>query len=90
MDCKVLMQISLKGVSPTGKTKHFSGNKILPPPLFLQIGKYEGDSGFYLFYLIEKMECLTDTYHDTLQGAIDQAEWEFDIQFRDWEIVNSE
>ena len=90
MGCKILKQISLVEYSATGKTKHYRGNIELPRPFFLQIAKYDDDSGFYLFYLNENMEELTDTYHKTIEKAYDQANWEFGIEAKDWNEVNSQ
>jgi len=49
--------------SPTGKTRHLSGDSS---------GKE-----------------ITDTYHDSLEGAMAQAEWEFRATEDDWNIVSS-
>jgi len=43
----------------------------------LAIGTYSGDYGFYLFYCNSAWEPLTDTYHQTLDDAKAQAEFEY-------------
>ena len=73
---------------PTGKTHHYHGRVPIPPPAELQIVKYPGDAGFYLLHFDDKGEELTDTYHDTLEDAQAQAEWEFQVKVSDWEIVS--
>jgi len=72
---------------PTGKTRHFQGSDLLPPPSELRIVKYPDDAGFYLFYCDDTGKEFTDTYHDTLEGALAQAEWEFEVKESDWEVV---
>jgi hypothetical protein len=71
----------------TGKTRHFLGDKELSNPTSLKIIKYPDDPGYYLLYFDENDNELTDTYHDTLSGALEQAEWEFEIKPIEWEIL---
>lgn len=75
--------------SPTGKTRHWSGGELLPAPSELRIVKYPDDPGFYLFYCDSDGKELTDTYHDSLEGALAQAEWEFEAKASEWEIMPS-
>jgi hypothetical protein len=56
----------------------------LPPPSELRIVKYDGDSGFYLFYCDDSGKEFTDTYHDSLEEALAQAEWEFGVKPHEW------
>jgi len=41
----------------------------------------------YLFYFSVHGECLTDTWHESLDGAKHQARLEFAIEEADWEEV---
>jgi len=43
----------------------------------LAICQYEEDPGYYLFYCDSNWKVLNDTYHDTKELAIEQAELEF-------------
>lgn len=82
----VLLQIKLSTKhQSTGKTKHFDGEKELPPASILQIVKYPDDQGYYLLYMDEGGNELTDTYHDNLDGAMAQAEWEYLVKPSEWE-----
>jgi hypothetical protein len=74
---------------PTGKTRHYHGAMPIPAPAELLIVRYPDDSGFYLLHFDEKGNELTDTYHDTLEDAQTQADWEFHVKSDEWEIVNS-
>jgi hypothetical protein len=69
----------------TGKTRHIHGAAEIPAPHQLRIVKYEGDPGYYLLYCDESGKELTDTYHDTLDAAMLQATWEFNVQPDEWE-----
>ncbi len=69
---------------PTGKTRHYLGTCELPPPSELRIVQYTEDPGYYLLYFDEEGEELTDTYHDTLSQAMEQAEWEFGVRPDEW------
>ena len=61
--------------NPTGFTTHYAeGFEFLDR---LAICKYEQDPGYYLFYCDSKWEVLNDTYHDSKEIAIKQAELEF-------------
>ena len=87
-DFAVLYKVQLqKHHVPTGKTRHYSGGRLLPPPQELQIVKLAGGKGYYLLYFNEKGEEMTDTFHEEIQGAMDQAEHEFNVTQGDWKVV---
>jgi hypothetical protein len=44
----------------------------------LAIARYDDEEGIYLFYCDEGWNAVTDTYHDTIEHAIAQAEFEFE------------
>ena len=75
---------------PTGKTVHYLGNEKLPVPSSLQIAQYFGDDGFYLFYLDQGGEVMTDTYHDDVSSAMEQANFEFLINSSEWEKLGGD
>jgi len=83
----ILRQVKLSSShnQPTGKTHHYHGKKELPAPAMLQIAKYSEDPGYYLLYLDANGNELTDTYHDSMEEAIAQAEWEFQVKPSEWE-----
>jgi hypothetical protein len=61
----------------TGRCKQIVDGAIQDAPKGLAICQYPGDSAYYLFGCDESWNCLTDTWHHTLQEALDQAEFEF-------------
>ncbi|WP_127401597.1 hypothetical protein [Neisseria meningitidis] len=66
------------------RTIHRTPMGILPKPVALSIVQYKNDQGFYLFYLNEAGQEQTDTYHETLDSAFEQAEFEFGISKEEW------
>jgi hypothetical protein len=47
------------------------------PPASLALAQYDDDPGIYLFYCDEDWNAVTDAYHDDLEHAVAQAEFEF-------------
>jgi hypothetical protein len=82
-----LFVVSLSGHASTGRTTHRRDGRILPNPSSLTISKVDTSAGFFLFYYDDRGDVLTDTYHDTIEGAFEQANFEFGIVDRDWQTV---
>ena len=59
----------------TGATRHVVGGVLRGPAAALAVCRDSG--GFYLFYCDAAWEAVTDTWHATLQDALDQAEFEY-------------
>lgn len=68
----------------TFHTIHKVNDKLIDKPYKLQITKYPNYEGFYLIYLDKNGEEITDTYHENIEDAMNQAEWEFGINKKDW------
>ena len=68
---------------PTGGTRHLVGDVPQGPAVALAI--CEDTGGFYLFYCDADWEPVTDTWHESLQDAIDQAEFEYVGTAATWE-----
>jgi len=79
---------------PTGKTRHTVGTwsadeglvrgAELPSPHELVIAQLPPAQGYYLLYLDSSGNEITDTYHDSLEDALAQAKWEFNIELDEW------
>ncbi|HEY3803303.1 MAG TPA: hypothetical protein VGL61_11880 [Kofleriaceae bacterium] len=78
----------------TGKTTHSRGTIVngkvvagepLPSPAYVTIESADG--AFYLLYFDADGRCMTDTWHQTLDAAKRQAQFEFEIADGDWEAV---
>ena len=79
-----LFRAAVRPGASTGRTRHRRYGHILPEPRTLLILQREGEPGFYLEYLDDQGEAQTNTYHDTLDRAFAQAEFEFAIRRNDW------
>jgi hypothetical protein len=74
-----------------GKTAHLQGARtdgelevgILPDPTTVEITEQEG--AVFLLRLNRDGECIADTWHETIEAAKKQANFEFGIQNDDWE-----
>jgi len=85
---------------PTGKTRHTVGTWSedeglvpgveLPTPHELMIAQILPDQGYYLFYLDEGGNEISDTYHDSLERALAQANWEFGVGEDEWLNLRTE
>jgi hypothetical protein len=86
---------------PTGAVKHgyFSGfikdaagirldhSNPIPPPVALAIVTF-GDREFNLIHLDGEGREMTDTFHESLDDALEQGLREFTIQPGDWDVVS--
>jgi hypothetical protein len=74
-----------------GRTKHTlcdtQGSREFPPFVSLVIAQYPGDSGYYLLHLCEDGHG-TDTWHETIDDAFHQAEYEFEVKPEEWDETN--
>lgn len=76
-NARVLRVADLSGLIATGKTRHIVDGKVVDKFAALAIVRYEHDEGVYLFYCDEEWNAVTDTYHDDIDAAVAQAEFEF-------------
>ena len=84
-------------VKPTGATRHSFGSvvedEVVPgPPLSpfaaLAIVTYDNNNGYYLFYLDPDWEEVTDTWHESVERAKHQAEFEYEGITSKWVSVS--
>jgi hypothetical protein len=86
-----MMRIRAKVQNVTGQTAHMLGVPThrgvetlrLPDPTAVEI--VDQDGAFYLLRLDLDGKCLSDTWHETLVAAKEQAAFEFGIKMDDWE-----
>ncbi|MCA1619338.1 MAG: hypothetical protein LC795_08530 [Acidobacteria bacterium] len=69
---------------PTDGCQHFVGGWLMGPAAGLAICRYGGDSAAYLFGRDENWESVTDTWHETLEEAKSQAEFEYEGVSATW------
>ena len=85
----VLRKIRLRPTHrPTGNTRHYHSNVELPPAAVLTIARYENETGYYLLYFDDNDQEMTDTYHDTLDDALAQAEFEYGVRPDEWQLTH--
>jgi hypothetical protein len=74
----------------TGNTKHFHGVRTdgefeampSPDPKTAEVVEQEGE--IYLLRLDDRGECIADTWHENVEAAKAQANFEFGIEDGDW------
>jgi hypothetical protein len=71
----------------TGKTRHYRFGRLLAPPRHLEIVQLPESDGYYLLYLDENGFEMNDTWHESLDRAMDQANYEFDLAPNEWQCL---
>jgi hypothetical protein len=71
-------------VRPTGNTTHSVNGLALGPANGVAIGQATDGGGFYLFYCDSDWNALTDTWHQTVDQAKAQAEFEYEGIHSQW------
>ena len=61
----------------TGACKQIVAGKLMGPMAALAICQYEGETAFYLFGCDHDWNTVTDTWHQSLEEATTQAEFEY-------------
>lgn len=88
------MRLRARVQRATGATRHHRAHieegevrkdEELPTPASVEIKPADG--AFFLLYLDEHGECLTDTWQQTLEQAKEQATFEFGIGEDEWEDI---
>ena len=86
LDYRLLWKIRLcERHKPTGKTRRYVGGAEAPVPVELRIIEYPEEQGYYLFYCDGAGRESDDSYHESVEEAMAQAEWEFSVKPEEWE-----
>ena len=81
---RLLRVADLSLAAPTGGTRHVVGDTEVDDFAAVAIAQYDSTPGFYLLYCDTDWNALTDTYHESVEDAIAQAEFEFGpLEFAD-------
>lgn len=84
-EAKVIFYLQLNDANiQTGNTKHYISGNEQNNFSNLAICQYTNDQGFYLFYCDENWNNITDTWHESIEDAIEQAEFEFSGTTHQW------
>jgi hypothetical protein len=74
----------------TGETRHYREGQLQSPPHRLEIVQIPQDrNGYYLLYLDENGFEMNDTWHESIDRAMDQANYEFGLLPSEWERIAS-
>jgi hypothetical protein len=77
-----------KSVRPTGSCQHCVQAQIMGPVQALAICQYEGEAGYYLFSCDSRWQAVADTWHETIEDALRQAEFEYEGITTNWREPN--
>ena len=69
---------------PTGGCKQIVAGVLQGPAAGLAICQYEGEDAYYLFGCDDRWNSVTDSWHEMVQGAMQQAEFEYAGIWRTW------
>jgi hypothetical protein len=72
----------------TGRCRQVIGGVVQGPMAGLAICRYEGEDCFYLFGCDAAWNCVTDTWHATLDEALAQAEFEDAGASQTWQTAS--
>lgn len=88
MDYVVVKRVELGPAhTPTGRTRHYSGGELVPGAASLAIARYSDGDGYYLLHFNADGEEIADSFHETLEDALKQAEFEFGVSGEEWVFV---
>lgn len=68
----------------TGNGRHYVNGALLSGERWLRIVQLAGDTAFYLIHYERRGRELTDTWHETVADALDQAHFEYGLTCQDW------
>ncbi len=81
---RVLQVASLSRAQPTGATRHVVNGNEVTDFAALAVAQYDGSVTAYLFYCDSDWRVVTDTEHESVRMAIEQAHFEFGLlQFKE-------
>lgn len=70
---------------PTGGCKQVVAGVVQGPAAGLAVCQYEGDDGFFLLGCNAEWREQTDTWHRTIEEAMEQAEFEYEGVTETWQ-----
>jgi hypothetical protein len=89
-DFQALRRVDLGPQHHASRTRHTlwdkDGDRSFPPFVSLEIASYREDKGCYLLHICGD-GIGTDTWHETIEQAMDQAEWEFGVTPEEWMVA---
>ena len=80
----ISMKIRAYVQSVTNKTKHYHLDSVEKSSSVKWVEISEKSDGVYLFYFNSTGECVSDTWHESVNDAKEQALFEFEINKDSW------
>lgn len=72
---------------PTENCRQIVASVLQGPAAGLAICQYDGETAYYLFGCDSEWHTVTDTWYETLEDALEQAEFEYEGVARTWNVV---
>ena len=72
---------------PTGNCRQTVAGELQGPAAGLVICQYDGEDAYCLFGCDAEWNTVTDTWHATLEEALDQAEFEYEGVSQTWNVA---
>ena len=72
----------------TGACRQIVGGELMGPARALAICQYVGDQAYYLFGCDENWNSVTDTWHESIDDAKRQAEFEYAGVMQTWQELD--
>jgi hypothetical protein len=69
---------------PTGACRHYFDGHRAGPASWMAICKFEDGNACYLFRYHPDKNCYSDTFHDSVEDAKEQAEFEYEGVTKTW------
>jgi hypothetical protein len=81
---KIVRTVQLQDHHWPSKTRHSINGAPVPPFTQLEIATNGQDTGYYLLHICADGRG-TDTWHESLEDAFSQAEFEFGVKHHEWQ-----
>lgn len=85
LEWKVVGSVELQSQHWRSRTRHIINGVPCPPFARLEITTYGRESGFYSLHICSDGSG-TDTWHESLDDAFDQAGFEFGVKRHEWDM----
>jgi len=86
-NAKVICYAVVNLCLPTANTRHFVKGELQGPAYGMAICQYKPNGGYYLFRCNDKWIEFADTWHETVEDAKDQAEYEYAGIYENWNLI---
>ncbi len=81
---QILGEVDVSNISPTGKTLHTVSGVPVTKAVTLRMVQLESDDSIYLIHYATDDAELTDTCHESVEDALEQAKFEYGLEKSDW------